>query len=72
MVQHGLLVQPNHMPEGLHLIESRMYWNVESIVEGIVIRIVNSLCLHGLLLLANFAEGLRAVADAMSNDRAGW
>ncbi len=50
----GWLVKPDHMSEGLHLIESRMYWNVESIVEGIVIRIVYSLSqLHGLLLLAN-------------------
>ena len=53
LVQRGLLVQPNHMREGLHLIESRMYWNMESIVEGIVIRIVDLSCqLHSLLLLA--------------------
>jgi hypothetical protein len=31
-----------------------MYWNMESIVEGIVIRIVDLSCrLHSLLLLAN-------------------
>ena len=54
MAQHGLLVQPDHMRVGLHLIESRMYWNMESIVEGIVIRIVDLSCrLHSLLLLAN-------------------
>ena len=50
----GLLVEPYHMRVGLHLIESRMYWNMESIVEGIVIRIVDLSCrLHSLLLLAN-------------------
>ena len=50
----GLLVQPDHMRVGLHLIESRMHWNMESIVEGIVIGIVDLSCrLHSLLLLAN-------------------
>src|SRR6266850_5505906 len=54
LAQRGWLVQPDHMRKGLHLIKSRMYWNVESIVEGIVIRVVNSSCrLHGLSLLAN-------------------
>ena len=54
MAQNGLLFQPDHMRAGLHLIESRMYWNMESIVEGIVIRIVDLWCrLHSLLLLAN-------------------
>lgn len=58
IAQHGFLVQPDHMRVGLHLIESRMYWNMESIVEGIVIRIVDLCRLHSQLLLANVAEGL--------------
>src|SRR6267142_4577578 len=61
MVQRGWFVQPDHLCEGLHLIKSRMYRNVESIVEGIAIRIVYLSCqLHDLLLLATFAEGLSA------------
>jgi len=54
MAKNGFFVQPDHMCVGLHLIESRMYWNTESIVEGIVIGIVDLWCrLHRLLLLAN-------------------
>ena len=54
LARNGTLVQPDHMRVGLHLIESGMYWNMESIVEGIVIRIVDLWCrLHSLLLLAN-------------------
>jgi len=49
------------MRVGLHLIKSRMYWNVESVVEGIVIRVVDLSCrLHGLYSSLVFAEGLSA------------
>lgn len=59
LVQRDRAVKPDHVRVSLHLVKSRMYWNVKSIVEGIAKRIIDKSLLHGSDYSSlRFAEGL--------------